>query len=163
MFTINPITGAERTLYLFTCAPAGVAGCNAVAPLMNVGSTLYGMTVGGVTYGQGTVFSINPTTGVEKVLYSFFGEGDGAFPQAALVLVGKTLFGTTLFGGGPFQQGTVFSVNLETGVENIVHSFTGGADGGYPTAALVPINGTLYGTTGNGGATGRGTVFQLRP
>src|ERR1700694_5679273 len=34
-------------------------------------------------------------------------------------------------------------------------------DGAYPAASLVLSSGTLYGTTSQGGATGRGTVFKV--
>jgi uncharacterized repeat protein (TIGR03803 family) len=47
--------------------------------------------------------------------------------------------------------------------ESILHSFTGGSDGGYPYAGLFDAAGNLYGTTGGGGATNRGTVFALAP
>ena len=48
--------------------------------------------------------------------------------------------------------------------EQVLYSFTGGLDGGYPDAPLVfDSNGNLYGTTGGGGANGDGTVFELTP
>jgi uncharacterized repeat protein (TIGR03803 family) len=43
-----------------------------------------------------------------------------------------------------------------------LYTFSGGADGGNPGAALVPgQRGSFFGTTVNGGAYGNGTVFQL--
>ena len=49
----------------------------------------------------------------------------------------------------------------------VLHSFTGGSDGGRPVADLIAdAAGNLYGTTSSGGATatcpgGCGTVFEL--
>ncbi len=47
----------------------------------------------------------------------------------------------------------------------VLHSFTGGHDGGAPEAALIADKtGALYGTTYGGGANGAGgTVFELTP
>ncbi len=42
-------------------------------------------------------------------------------------------------------------------------SFGGGNDGAVPSAALIAVKGTLYGTTSGGGTYGKGTVFALRP
>jgi len=50
--------------------------------------------------------------------------------------------------------------------ETVVHSF-GGTDGEFPTAGLIDVNGTLYGTTEEGGtgdcSVGCGTAFALDP
>ena len=45
-----------------------------------------------------------------------------------------------------------------------LYTFSGGADGANPGAALVPgLEGSFFGTTVSGGATGNGTVFRLLP
>jgi len=45
-----------------------------------------------------------------------------------------------------------------------VTDFTGGPDGGAPTARLLDVNGTLYGTTESGGSgNGYGTLFSYTP
>jgi uncharacterized repeat protein (TIGR03803 family) len=57
--------------------------------------------------------------------------------------------------------GTVFTVE-KAGRQTVLHSFTGGADGGTPEAGLVQdAAGNLYGTTVFGGAFGQGVVFKL--
>jgi uncharacterized repeat protein (TIGR03803 family) len=44
----------------------------------------------------------------------------------------------------------------------VLHSFTGGADGGYPLAGLIRDSaGNLYGTTQSAGISGAGVVFKL--
>jgi uncharacterized repeat protein (TIGR03803 family) len=129
--------------------------------------------------GCGTVFSINPTTGVEKVLHSFGNGTDGSIPFAGLVDVKGTLYGTTAGGGGYTtgcqysRCGTVFSVNPTTDAETVLHSFqANGTDGEYPTASLIDVKGALYSTTFNGGGNvscpqydpyGCGTVFAMKP
>jgi uncharacterized repeat protein (TIGR03803 family) len=106
--------------------------------------------------GTGTVFSITPER-VEHVLLSFSGGSDGGIPEAGLINVDGTLYGTTSQGGAS-GNGVVFSITTAGG-EHVLHSFAGGADGADPSAALLYVNGTLYGTTALGGTYNAGTIF----
>jgi hypothetical protein len=65
------------------------------------------------------VYSINPKTGAERVIYSFCSQtgcADGAIPQAGLLDVNGTLYGVTYEGGSGTCNsqyggcGTVFSI-----------------------------------------------------
>jgi uncharacterized repeat protein (TIGR03803 family) len=160
--TVFSITtsGAETVLYSFKGAPGD--GLFPYAGLLNAKGTLYGATYeGGANY-DGTVFSIT-TSGAETVLYSFKGgSGDGEDPEAGLINVKGTLYGTTYEGGGAAGGGTVFAVTTSR-KETLLHSFTGSGDGEYPIAGLIDVSGTLYGTTPAGGANDGGTVFALSP
>jgi uncharacterized repeat protein (TIGR03803 family) len=134
----------------------------ATASLMKMGPTLYGTTSGGGSDGNfGTVFSMTPT-GIETVVHSFQGGSDGAYPEAGLIDVHGTLYGTTQNGGGVGNLGTVYSVT-KAGVETVLHAFKGSADGAWPFGGLINVAGTLYGTTSAGGAYGNGTVFSVTP
>jgi len=104
-----------------------------------------------------------------SVLYSFEAPPDGNNPAAGLIDVSGTLYGTTNEGGayscGRSTCGTVFSITTG-GKEAVLHSFGSGSDGSFPGDGLVDVNGTLYGTTEQGGAyeyrgTGEGTVFSI--
>jgi uncharacterized repeat protein (TIGR03803 family) len=159
VFSVNATTGAETVLYSFA---GGTDGAIPVANLIDVNGTLYGTTANGGGSNKGTVFSVNPTTGAETVLYSFSGGTDGGTPLAGLIDVKGTLYGTTM-AGGSVGAGTAFSLDPTTGVETVLHSFAGGADGTYPVASLIDVKGTLYGTTEIEGAKGDGTVFSLDP
>ncbi len=98
----------------------------------------------------------------EKVLLSLTG-----YPQADLLYVGGDFYGTTL-SGGTYNHGTVFKIT-KTGKQTTLHSFGKGADGENPTAPLIDLKGTLYGTTAIGGSgkcsgssfSGCGTVFKI--
>jgi uncharacterized repeat protein (TIGR03803 family) len=99
------------------------------------------------------------------VLHSFGNGADGQLPAAGLTDVNGTLYGTTQFGGTHKSKcddgcGTIFSITA-SGVEKVLHSFSGGSDGGEPVASLVDVNGVLYGTTHSGGAYRLGTVFSI--
>jgi uncharacterized repeat protein (TIGR03803 family) len=100
-----------------------------------------------------------------SVLHSFKGGSDGAFPSAGFTNVDGALYGTTSQGGdgcsGSYGCGTVYSISA-SGAETVLHAFKGGsADGAYPAASLLNVNGTLYGTTAGGGSNGYGTVFSI--
>jgi len=160
--TVFSITtaGAEQTVHSFQESPDGA---NPYAGLLNVNGELYGTTYddgGGKNYG--CVFALS-TSGAEHVVYSFGSVANGpngAYPAAPLIEVNGELYGTTS-GGGASQFGTVFQVS-PAGVERVLHSFGGVSnDGQYPAAGLIYVNGTLYGTTPYGGASGHGTVFKL--
>jgi uncharacterized repeat protein (TIGR03803 family) len=132
---------------------------------------LYGTTYGGGAYSHGSVFKLD-ASGKQTVLYSFTDTaGDGAVPQAGLVLDAQgNLYGTTEQGGDLVNCyeagcGTVFKLDT-TGHETVLYTFTGSAGDGYwPTADLLvrDAQGNLYGTTFEGGASGYGTVFKLDP
>ena len=128
---------------------------------------LYGATAWGGTTNNGAVFAISKR-GVEKVLYSFQGGTDGAYPSASLVRdKAGNLYGTTPFGGDSTSCsngcGTIFQIT-PAGDESVLYRFTGGSDGSKPQAALIlDRQGNLYGTTSEGGFFFWGTVFKLSP
>ena len=158
VFQISP-AGNETVLYSFT---GGSDGVDPVGGLVrDAAGNLYGTTWFGGTSGNGIVFKIE-ADGVETVLYSFAGGTDGAAPLASLIQdASGNLYGTTS-GGGAYGYGTIFEVDA-TGAETILHSFAGtGLDGAYPYSSLVrDSNGNLLGTTYEGGAYGKGTVFRM--
>jgi uncharacterized repeat protein (TIGR03803 family) len=133
--------------------------------IFDAAGNLYGTTHNGGTSGYGTVFQLTPS-GALNVLHSFTGGSDGAYPAGGLIAdTAGNLYGTT-YGGGTGGQGAVFQLT-PAGALNVLHSFTGGGDGGRPAADLIAdAAGNLYGTTALGGANtscpaGCGTVFEL--
>jgi uncharacterized repeat protein (TIGR03803 family) len=70
------------------------------------------------------------------------------------------LYGTT-FGGGANNFGTVYKLDANTHTLSTVHSFSA-AEGGTPEADLMmDSHGNLYGTAGQQGPGGYGTVFKI--
>jgi uncharacterized repeat protein (TIGR03803 family) len=108
--------------------------------------------------------SSGSTNGSLATLWSFTGGSDGASPAAGLVQGSDgNFYGTTSYGGTNGSNGTVFRIT-PSGSLTTLWSFTGGSDGGYPTAALVQgSDGNFYGTAPGGGASGAGTVFRITP
>jgi len=162
--TVFSITTSGKETVLHSFGTNAGDGESPWASLINVKGTLYGTAGGGGANGDGTVFAIT-TSGKETVLYSFKGRPDGAKPYAGLLNVNGTFYGTTNAGGAYCRKhrgcGTIFSIS-PSGAETVLYSFHA-ADGESPDAALLNINGTLYGTTSGGGANQHGTVFAFKP
>lgn len=131
---------------------------------------IYGTTSAGGASNQGEVFRWD-TNNQWMVLYPFTGFADGGMPKAGVVLDSAgNLYGTT-FGGGS-GHGVVYELSPTPNgpwLERVIHTFTGGVDGGEPYASLIlDRSGNLYGTTTTGGilpggGTGDGVVFELSP
>lgn len=170
VYSISP-TGAKEVIYKFLGGSND--GSAPTAGLIDVDGTFYGTTwYGGGSgcqspYGCGIVYSVNPS-GTETVLHKFTGGPyDGAYPDASLIDVNGTLYGTTSAGGNPTCNtqgcGTVYSITT-SGSEKVLHAFGGGKDG-YTPIGLLDVNGTIYGTTFGGGSgckpNGCGTVYSI--
>src|SRR5579862_2303516 len=125
--SIQPVSAAESgnftetVLYSF-CSQAGCADGTGPTGVIAVKGTLYGTTIQGGSgcvsqpEGCGTVFSLDPNTDAETVLYSFCSDQScGIFPLAPPIDVKGKLYGTTQAGGG--GDGVVFAVNRKTGAE----------------------------------------------
>ncbi|MGA2759839.1 MAG: choice-of-anchor tandem repeat GloVer-containing protein [Candidatus Cybelea sp.] len=157
----------DRDLYTFTNNGGGE---NPYAGLvMTARGTFYGTAIesgpddGGVAYelvrGKGRLWK-------ETVLHAFGAAGDGNSPYGGLVAdKSGNLFGTTVF-GGTNNAGIVYELNRTHGdkwKERILYSFTGGADGQYPSGSLtLDASGNLYGATSDGGKNGYGVVFEVK-
>jgi uncharacterized repeat protein (TIGR03803 family) len=147
-------SGSERVVHAFS----GKDGDDPRASLTSVKGALYGTTYYGGSADAGTIFEIT-ASGAEQVLHSFTG-ADGSLPLGGLIYVNNMLYGTTSSGGAS-DTGTVFEIRPTGSKYSVLHSFRGGVDGAYPFASLTKLNGTLYGTTQQGGKHNKGTVFAI--
>lgn len=154
---------SEKVLHRFT----GADGFDPEALIFDAAGNLYGTTYVGGAYGDGTVFELSPTaTGgwKEKVLHSFNGS-DGDYCYAGVVFdAAGNLYGAVVE-GGTYNHGTVFELTPGASgwTEKTLHSFNS-KDGTYPWAPVIlDAAGNVYGVTADGGATGYGTVFEIKP
>ena len=152
------------TLHSFIGAPHD--GANPTAGvILDAEGNLYGTTtIGGehCSQGCGTVFKSTPT-GVESVLYAFYG-GINAHPNSSLIFdVTGNLYGTT-------AGGTVFRLRDQR-YRKILYGFKQTDNGLRPMSGLVSdAQGNFYGTTQYGGTgecdgalPGCGVVYKLTP
>jgi uncharacterized repeat protein (TIGR03803 family) len=164
VFKVNTDGTGFTNIYSFSLMVSGTNGdgANPTANLILSGSTLYGTANGGGTDGNGTVFKFNTDGTVFTNLHSFIGyPSEGATPNCGLVLSGNMLYGTTTSGGSS-DAGTVFAIKTNGSGFTNLYSFTGGNDGGFPTAGLILSGNTLYGTAVFGGSVNYGAVFAIK-
>jgi uncharacterized repeat protein (TIGR03803 family) len=161
----------ETVLYSFTGTTDGKNPYGGVT--LDGAGNLYGTTVAGGNSvcagdGCGVVYKLTNSGGVwnQSVLYNFQGGKDGAGPGGVVVFDSAgNLYGTTPDGGAQ-SMGTVYQlVPGQNGqwTEKVIHSFTGGTDGGVGSLGPLVIDstGSLYGVTEVGGANGAGVAYKL--
>src|ERR1035437_6759752 len=166
----TPAGGANGFGTSFQMTPSGVLTTLATFTFLNGADpsgqlfqgqdgNLYGTTTFGGFSGAGTIFKMT-TNGTLQTLVSF-DFMNGSWPSAGLVQ-GRdgSFYGTTTYGGAN-GVGTAFPMTTN-GAVGAWYSFGGGSAGANPSASLIQsTDGSFYGTTPSGGATGNGEVFRL--
>jgi uncharacterized repeat protein (TIGR03803 family) len=167
VFKLNTNGSGFTALHRFT---NGADGCTPYGVVLS-GGTLYGTTESGGAGSTGTIFKMNSDgsgfTQIHNFAASFWNSAsgnmtntDGAYPVAAMILAGDTLYGTASQGGAT-GGGAVFKLNTNGSGFTVLHNFTNFYDGASPTGELVLSGGTLYGTASSGGSGSGGTVFKV--
>jgi uncharacterized repeat protein (TIGR03803 family) len=149
----SPSGGSEQLIY-----NGGAVGYSPLGGVvLDASGNLYGVMSLGGPGGWGAVFKLTPTSGgyTASLLHAFTDQPDGAEPASGLVLVGDTLYGTTLYGGrskscgteGPdVGCGTLFQVSTSGEHYAVLHSFDA-SDGAHPENEQLFYKGNvLYGS-----------------
>ena len=158
------------TLYSFCSQPGCSDGAVANAGLIQAtDGKFYGTTGAGGINNNGTIFKIT-RAGLLTTIYRFCsvsGCQDGALPEAGLLQASDGNFYGTTDGGGAYGHGTVFKLTKAGVLTTLVDFNT--VNGMNPTfgSLIEGADGSVYGTTVNGGAhegcgigLGCGTVFR---
>jgi uncharacterized repeat protein (TIGR03803 family) len=162
IFSINTNGSNFCVLHQFD----GSNGYSPHARLLLSAGKLYGTTYWGGKFADmayGTMFSIN-TNGTDfNVMLNFTGYPYGGVnPEGDLILVGNVFYGTT-YGGGIYQDGTVFSFETNDVVPNTIYNFSGNPFG--PASGLISSGNKLYGTAAFGTTNGQlqysGAIFSI--
>jgi uncharacterized repeat protein (TIGR03803 family) len=168
-FELSPSQNGKWAEKILQDLHSGTTG-PAVALIMDMAGNLYGTTVNGGMYGNGTVFELVADNGkwTYKVLHTFKNQSDGFDPDASLILdQAGNLYGTASE-GGPYSYGVVFELARNNGkwTYKVLHSFNG-KDGSSPSRLILDPAGNLYGTAQLGSnpncfsGNGCGAVFEL--
>jgi uncharacterized repeat protein (TIGR03803 family) len=171
VYTVSTITGIETVLYSFAGGASGWLPSDPPVLVTGAGygksGTLYGVTTYGGDFGYGTVYAIDVATAIGgkssgwTKLHSFAGP-EGAYPESVPLFYNGFLYGVA-DRGGVTGNGTVYRIDTYTGAGGLFYAFGAAPDGNYPSGSLLLYNGSLYGTTNEGGTMGYGTVFALNP
>ncbi len=125
----------------------------------------YGTTFEGGANNYGTFFRVAPD-GTLTLLHSFDYSTDGGAPYCTLLQGSDgNFYGTALYGGPNYGNGTVFQATPD-GTVTVLHAFSANDTiAGYsPESGLVQgSDGFLYGTTSAGGTNNDGTLFRVSP
>ncbi len=171
LYSINSANGSTTLI-----GPTGFGPCSGSSAISADGGALYGTC----DNGSGSVlYSFNTATGAATPVGN-----SGVTRISSLVFAAGALYaaseGGSLYTLNP-TNGTatlvvttgqdLFGTALPTPSFAVLHTFTGGADGGLPFAGMIlDSQGNLYGTAGAGGTgacfnfgtTGCGTIFELK-
>lgn len=137
-------------------------------PIFDASGNIYGTTIYGGTYGDGTVYELKRVPGgswAEKILLNFNGT-NGSGPGVLMFDGAGNLYGTTAYGGA-YGGGVTYELIPRAGgvwTQRILHNFrTDGSEGMVPGPLVFGPTGHLFGTTFYGGALNFGTLYELIP
>jgi hypothetical protein len=160
------------SLYTFTNGSSDGYTPQGAITLDSAGN-VYGSTIqggGAPPHDYGTIYQLSPNSSggyTFNLLYTFVGGNAGALDYNGVIPDSSgNLFGAALDGAD--NWGVVFELSPSSSgwTYGLVHTFTGGPDGGYPDLAL-DAGGNLYGTAPYGAKpgcendSGCGVVFKL--
>ena len=141
-------------------------GTNGASPegglTKTVDGYIYGTTYNGGSNNAGTIFQVATNGTLTTMVTLAFSDGTGAYPKAGLIQgQDGSLYGTTAF-DGTNSGGTAFQAMTNGALATLVSFDFNDSNGASPYAGLVQVNdGSLYGTTYQGGTNGYGTIFKL--
>lgn len=169
-YELVPENGTYKEQVIYSFGAAGVAPNSGLT--MDSNGNLFGTTsFGGNSFG-GTVYKLTEdASGVwsEQTLRSMEAQ-DGVSPNGPVVFDKAGNLYATAFTGGSNDMGSVFMLSpikngpwIETMLHRFNFKFPDGEDGEHPEAAVLVVNGRVFGTTTLGGIYDSGIVFEITP
>jgi uncharacterized repeat protein (TIGR03803 family) len=161
IFTLRTNGQSYKILHSFTPNSNGYSATTVTAD--NSLDRLFGMTQLGGRWGVGTLFSLRQDGSDFKIIHHFGNphhQGFGPFGDAKL-LIGSDgwLYGALAFGDN--LAGSIFRLNKDGSNYRILHKFDPSGEK-FPVEQLIEgSDGFLYGTTTQGGSSGKGSVFRI--
>ena len=158
VFSFNPATDSVQQNYTYNSA-------NSDNSLVydSTNGLFYGIAAAGGNANRGIIFSFNPVTRSEQVLWNFGAGMDGQYPVGTLILNPLThLFYGVTNSGGAYNYGTIFGFNPANDTETVLVNFDGLSNGKYAAGGIIlnTSNNRFYGMTTQGGDHGKGTIYS---
>jgi hypothetical protein len=159
----------ETTIHEFTY-DNGDGGYPSYNLALDRKNNLFGNVQDGGTHGLGYVFEFQSTKkgGWKETIIHNYGDGDGGGQSYAGVVLDKN--GNIYTSTDTYDYvnhvspGAIVELSKSSGWSvTTLHQFTGGTDGGMPTALLLDKQGNLYGDLQSGGANADGGIYKLTP
>ncbi|MCK4757055.1 MAG: hypothetical protein KAS67_01245, partial [Thermoplasmata archaeon] len=129
--------------------------------VIQIGSTLYGMTNDGGANSRGIIYKIDTDGTSFSILHSFSAAPDASYPQGDLTWDGTYLYGMT-GSGGLNNYGALFRIDQFGAGYTILHDFNIAPAASDPYGNLMDDGAFLYGMTYRGGINNFGTVFKFQ-
>jgi len=147
----------------------GSDGALGQGPLSLEANMLFGTVAGGPTGSTGGVFSMTTNGSSYQLLHAFMGPDGSMLAGVLAVDADGDVFGITEFGGPGYSggnagsgYGVLFEIAAD-GTFSVLHAFTDGADGAYPTSLVRGNDGTLYGVVQSLNGSAEQSVFSFAP
>ncbi len=157
----DPATGKDTVYTVFSNSANGSVPDDKM--IFGPKGVLYGLTASGGANNSGVLFSFDPNTLQEKVLYNF-NVASGKWPYGHLLYDSSKglMYGMTSAGGST-GSGVIFKYNISSGVYSVLYTFGNKYDGVHPNGSLVynQANGLIYGTASAGGIYNEGVFFSF--
>jgi uncharacterized repeat protein (TIGR03803 family) len=161
IFRLTPDGNTFQILHTFLYP---VIQANPIGLIWGPGGLLYGTTDYDQNVYAGSVYWMSADGSEFKIIHQFDPTTEGGKSEAPLLLGSDgALYGTTTWGGSS-NVGTIFKLQPDGSNFTVLHTFSGGSDGGDPRGGLIQgRDGALYGTAASGGEADAGTVFKVMP
>lgn len=115
---------------------------------------------GGAAFADSVFGYVSPGT-IYRVVHTFNCATDGKTANRLVADRSGILYGTATYCGVGVNTGTLWKLDPVTGAFAVLHTFSGGRDGGFPASApSIDGTGTLYGMTQQ---YGYGTIYRYTP
>lgn len=113
-------------------------------------SEIYGTSLEGGFYNSGTLFKYNYQTGRTKVLHNFFlYDSIGHSPMGDLLMINKTIYGTTTDGNSNNSKGSIFAYDIVKDSIYLIKNLNDSINANGSSGFIQTSNGKIYGTGQN--------------
>jgi uncharacterized repeat protein (TIGR03803 family) len=164
-------TFTERIIHSFHVSDGDLPNST---PVLDSAGNLYGTTYFGgnvnacPSNGCGTIYQLrkNSDGSWTEILLRELQKEDGWQAVGPVVFDRKGNLYAAAQAGGAYSWGSILKLTPSSTApwkEQVVHNFTNNPDGASPSGILVDASGSIFGTTGAGGNSQLGVIFEIAP